>query len=140
MVSMPMVEGPLCSTVLRPLTARRSRFPNVVDPTLAPLRSVPLRQVKMRLVKPSSAKLRLALLRSVPLRSGSSSECFFLQAFQTSTPCLSISRCSWFAIVFHLLTPSNHAIIVARPVDTSHHPSTGESLRYTVGVLQQPML
>src|SRR5260221_804675 len=68
---------------------------------LALLRSVKASMVLERLVLLRLVLLRLALLNSVrlqSLRSGCISGCSFLHSFQTSLPCLSISRCSWFAI------------------------------------------
>src|SRR5438876_557724 len=79
----------------------------------APLRLAPLRLASLRLASLRSAPLRLASRRKsaslrlsqgaarlslAPLRSGSISRCICLHWFHVSTPCLSISRCSLFAI------------------------------------------
>src|SRR6266536_3629622 len=76
---------------------------------LASLRLAPLRPVWLRLASNRSAPLSLAPLRFIsltlaPLRSGLISGCCFLHAFQTSLPCLSRSRCSWFGMYPLLLS------------------------------------
>src|SRR5438477_169845 len=78
--------------------------------SLALLRSAPLRKAPLRLALLRLASLRLASLSLALLRSGCSFECCFLHSFQAAVPCLSISRCSWFAMFFLLSFPAIIAI------------------------------
>src|SRR5260370_30131285 len=71
---------------------------------MAPLRSAPLRSAPLRL-----AKLRLAWMRLAKLRSGRTSLCCALHTFQAELPCLSRSRCSWFAISFPPLVSHHYS-------------------------------